>query len=245
MITEHRFLLRPDPQDWRDWRMTAEPEVEIPPMVSLLDKCPPIFNQGRLGSCTANAGVAAYMMLHELTSARHDFSRLFLYYAERVLEGNIAEDAGATMRTIGKALNKSGVCLEEFWPYDVEQFASEPSLSAFEDAQLHTITSYTRLTSLDGIKQYIATKRQPVMIGMWCYSSMMSKRVDDTGILPMPRCWEKRLGGHAVLVVGYDDATKLLTVRNSWGAAWGDRGYFYMPYRYVTSGKAFDFWTIA
>jgi C1A family cysteine protease len=52
------------------------------------------------------------------------------------------------------------------------------------------------------------------------------------------------LGGHAVLAVGYDDATQRFTIRNSWGANWGQGGYFTMPYPYLTtSGLSSDFWT--
>jgi C1A family cysteine protease len=51
--------------------------------------------------------------------------------------------------------------------------------------------------------------------------------------------------GHAVLMVGYDDATQRVIVRNSWGASWGQGGYFTMPYQYVVDRNlASDLWTI-
>jgi len=53
------------------------------------------------------------------------------------------------------------------------------------------------------------------------------------------------VGGHAVLAVGYDDASQTFLVRNSWGADWGQNGYFTMPYAYLTTrGLSSDFWTI-
>jgi C1A family cysteine protease len=53
------------------------------------------------------------------------------------------------------------------------------------------------------------------------------------------------LGGHALLVVGYDDATQCFTVRNSWGDSWGDKGYCYIPYKYLTnSNLSSDFWVL-
>ena len=53
------------------------------------------------------------------------------------------------------------------------------------------------------------------------------------------------VGGHAVIAVGYDDSTSRITVQNSWGTSWGDKGYFYMPYQYITNTNlADDFWTI-
>lgn len=56
---------------------------------------------------------------------------------------------------------------------------------------------------------------------------------------------EALIGGHAVLAVGYDNSTQHFIIRNSWGADWGDKGYFYMPYEYITDGDlADDFWYI-
>jgi C1A family cysteine protease len=61
----------------------------------------------------------------------------------------------------------------------------------------------------------------------------------------MPKINERELGGHAVLAVGYDDDTRQLTVRNSWGASWGQKGYFRMPYGYIENASlSDDFWTI-
>ena len=63
--------------------------------------------------------------------------------------------------------------------------------------------------------------------------------------MPMPTAKEKRLGGHAVMAVGYNDANKMFIIRNSWSKNWGDLGYFYMPYSYITdTNRADDFWTI-
>ena len=61
----------------------------------------------------------------------------------------------------------------------------------------------------------------------------------------MPAFGERVVGGHAVCAVGYDDAKQWFIVRNSWGASWGDHGYFYMPYDYLTNASlSSSFWTI-
>ena len=39
-----------------------------------------------------------------------------------------------------------------------------------------------------------------------------------------------KLGGHAVTIVGYNDAEKYWLVRNSWGTHWGENGYFKIAY---------------
>ena len=85
----------------------------------------------------------------------------------------------------------------------------------------------------------------PFVFGFTVLSSFETQEVADTGVMPMPADGDKQLGGHAVCCVGYDDDKQCFVVRNSWGSSWGDGGYFYMPYKYMTdSGLASDFWTI-
>ena len=267
---KHVYNLTRQSEDERDLKLAYAEPAELPRKADLRDKCPPVFDQGKIGSCTANAGVAAYMMLKGTADA---FSRLFLYYEERRLEGTTGSDAGATMRSIGKALYNAGVCGEPLWPYVEEKYDDDPPEEADKDADGRKIAAYRKLPGLDDIKKYIAASSLPVMIGMEVYESFESDAAEKTGVIPMPDTdKEALLGGHAVLVVGYDDdfgtsgtATcgffcellidlidKLtgpsdgdgcLIVRNSWGTGWGDKGYFYLPYAYVKK-HAFDFWVI-
>jgi C1A family cysteine protease len=74
----------------------------------------------------------------------------------------------------------------------------------------------------------------------------MSATVARTGIMPYPnKNREKLLGGHAVLLVGYNKTNSTFIVRNSWGTNWGDRGYFYMPFQVITNRQmSSDFWVI-
>jgi C1A family cysteine protease len=61
----------------------------------------------------------------------------------------------------------------------------------------------------------------------------------------MPLPGEKEVGGHAVLVVGYDNVTQRFLARNSWGTEWGIKGHFTLPYSYILNPDlATDFWTI-
>ena len=63
--------------------------------------------------------------------------------------------------------------------------------------------------------------------------------------MDLPKPSEKQLGGHAVMAVGYDESTKRVLVRNSWGADWGIKGYFTIPYDYISNGNlADDLWTL-
>ena len=215
--------------------------VQLPPMVDLRSKCPAVYNQLALGSCSANAGVAARVMLDNL---QVQLSRLDLYYLERKIEGTIKKDSGAQMRDIGKALQTYGVCEEQFFPYDITKFTNTPSVNAISNAINYKITSYHAVASQTEIKQNIALKQQPVLVGIDVYESFESATVEKTGIVPMPKKGEQMLGGHAVCCVGYDDTKKVFIMRNSWGANWGQAGYFVLPYTYFTKGFAYDFWAL-
>jgi C1A family cysteine protease len=85
----------------------------------------------------------------------------------------------------------------------------------------------------------------PFVFGFTVYDSFESAAVAKNGVLNMPGGGEKVVGGHAVLAVGYDDAAQRFRVRNSWGAGWGQKGYFTIPYSYLISASlASDFWML-
>lgn len=215
--------------------------IDLPSQVDLRSKCPPeIYEQGELGSCTANALAAAYETDRPGTTP----SRLFIYYGERRREGTIAEDAGATLRDGVKTLAQDGVCPEKVWPYDVAQFATKPSRLAATQAMLHKLTAYRRVPQvLDQIRAVLAAGH-PIVFGFDVFAEFESAAVAETGTVQMPAPGEELLGGHAVMAVGYDDATQRVLCRNSWGAEWGDGGHFTLPYAYVLGRLASDFWTL-
>jgi C1A family cysteine protease len=237
----------PDLPDHRDkfyTELVAVPE-KLPPHIDLREHCSPIENQGELGSCTANAlvGSLEYLKkkkLHKLLN----FSRLFIYYNERVIEHTTNTDSGAQIRDGIKTLAKLGACLEVEWPYDIEKFTQKPPEKDYQDALNYQITAYYRLITINQMKHTLATN-YPFVFGFSVYESFESETVAKTGIVPIPEKKERLLGGHAVMAVGYDDKTQQFIVRNSWGTDWGQKGYFFMPYEYITNPHlAADFWTI-
>jgi len=105
---------------------------------------------------------------------------------------------------------------------------------------------YQRLNSaiISTLKGCLASG-YPFVFGFTVYQSFESAQVAKTGIVPMPAPHEAVVGGHAVLAVGYDDASQQFIVRNSWGDGWGIKGYFMMPYGYLTdTSLSDDFWTV-
>ncbi len=238
----------PDLPDHRDHLYAAPPRylVALPKKVDLRKKCPPVYDQGDLGSCTANA-IGGAFQFEQLKQKADDFvpSRLFIYYNERVIEHSVDTDAGAAIRDGIKSVASIGVCPETEWPYVIAKFAVKPPNPCYVHAAKHKVLSYQRLShTLNQMKGCLASG-YPFVFGFTVYESFESDEVAQTGHAPMPGPKEATLGGHAVLSVGYDDASQWFIVRNSWGAKWGMKGYFTLPYQYLMDDNlADDFWTI-
>lgn len=228
----------------------AAPPAGLPPSVNLMPTgaLPPVYDQGQLGSCTANAIAAAIEFDLTKQKAPHVFrpSRLFIYWNERQMEGTTGQDCGAAISDGITSVNKLGVCEEYIWDYDINKFATRPPQAAFVRAKLYEALQYASIdnTNLTDIKTCLAAGF-PVVFGFTVYDGFESQTVAQTGVLNLPGPSEQQVGGHAVLCVGYDDASQRVIVRNSWGDGWGQKGYFTMPYAYITNPDlADDAWTI-
>jgi C1A family cysteine protease len=237
----------PDVPDHRDLVYAAARITTLPPSVDLRPGCPPVYDQGQLGSCTANAIAAAIQFEQIRQKEPKPFapSRLFIYYNERAMEHTVGQDAGAQIRDGMKSVNHIGACPETDWPYVITKFAQKPSTRAFKDAPLGKALSYQRVVqTLDQMKGCLASGL-PIVLGISVYESFESQQVAKSGIVPMPANSEKLLGGHAILAVGYNDAEQRFVMRNSWGTSWGMQGYFTIPYAYLTdSNLCDDLWMI-
>lgn len=240
---------RKDSLDIRDFKYSAPRAVleVLPPSVDLTMQCPPVLDQGSLGSCTANAIGSAHQFEQMKQDHDKDFvpSRLFIYWNEREMEGSIDSDAGAELRDGMKSVANQGVCHESQWGYDISQFRTKPLEACYTDALNHQVLSYWSVTqTLEQLKGCLAAG-YPFVFGFMVYNSFESTDVTKTGEMSMPKFNESILGGHAVMAVGYDDTTQRFIIRNSWGEDWGKKGYFTMPYEFISNPSlASDFWTI-
>jgi len=240
----------------------AEPEkLSIPTSIDLRRWCPPIEHQGALGSCTANAGVGLVEYYERRAFGKHiDASRLFLYKATRNLL-HWTGDTGAFLRTTMAAMVLFGVPPEEYWAYIIIDFDKEPSSFCYAFAQDYQAIQYFRLDPpsiardllLRRIKSLLAVGL-PSMFGFTVFDSI--GQAGDDGKIPFPCPEERILGGHAIMAVGFDDKIKIkndncklettgaLLIRNSWGIGWGDKGYGWLPYKYILRGLAIDWWSL-
>lgn len=236
----------PDVPDIRDIPFTYK-VMRLPKHVDLRDHYNHIYNQGSLGSCTANALAYAYDFDRVEQGLDPTLpSRLFIYYNERVMINTVNTDSGARIRDGIKTMSRDGVCEETLWPYVKARFTEKPPKPAYDDAKQSTIKEYLRLDNRDlrSLKQCLA-EGHGFVFGFSVYPAFEGDEVAKTGLVPMPKPGDKLLGGHAVFAVGYDDAAGHFIVRNSWGKEWGDEGHFYIPYEYlINQNLADDFWTI-
>jgi C1A family cysteine protease len=219
----------------------------LPSKVDLRSKCPPVVDQGNLGSCTANAIGNAHRFGQMKQGQPNPFlpSRLFIYYNERAVEGTVNSDSGAMIRDGIKTIANQGACPEKLWPYNISKFTKKPSSTCYKEALKHQAISYQRLVQSPSQMKGCLASGYPFVFGITVYESFESPAVAKTGTVPMPGSGEKVLGGHAILAVGYDDAKQRFIVMNSWGTGWGDKGYFTIPYGYLAdTDLAADFWTV-
>lgn len=261
-ITRKRYGWLPDLPDPRDYRFDPKkalklrggaPRVRVPARVDLRESgfLPPVYDQGDLGSCTANAIAGAYEY-EQRRQGLSDFmpSRLFVYYNERVMINTVNEDSGAFIRDGMKSVAKLGVPPEPEWPYDIGRFRQQPTGQVYTDALEHQVITYARVDtgSQTHVKQALATGT-PVVFGFTVFPWF--EEIGADGVAKIPKGDPGQvLGGHAVLLVGYERLkghrnTVYGIVRNSWGPAFGDGGYCYMPLTWICDpNNADDFWAI-
>ena len=240
-----RFHWVRDKPDSRDYVYKSTTPPKSTALIDLRKFCTPIENQGSLGSCTGQAIAGAIELLNKKNGIVYDASRLFIYYYERFMMGTVNFDSGAYIRDGIKVVYTYGAALETLWPYVISKFRQRPTTAAINDALNRRVTLYERATNFDACINALANG-YPVIVGFYVYSSFMSRQVAATGIMPYPNTRrESFMGGHAVLLVGYNHSEQTFIARNSWGARWGDRGYFYMPYQVIKNpAMSSDFWVI-
>lgn len=233
----------PDPRDKAHAYRRMFAPVPLPKVKDLI--CAPVVDQDNLGACVwfaIIAHLAATAVENDLEPV--DLSQLYGYYRYRELHGDINSDDGCYIRDAVKLANKEGICHGESWKYIISNWNKKPPKECYYEAPEHRVLSYHTLESLEDMLQSIAMGYGFVG-GISCYESLDDPVTQQTGIVRMPGAEEKLQGGHAIFFCGYDIHKQMFKFQNSWGKGWGDKGFGYIPFRYVNNPYlAADFWTV-
>jgi C1A family cysteine protease len=212
----------------------ADQFAAVPKSVDLRQLCTPIRDQGKEESCSGFA-TAAFRETSYVAKTGvllpYYLSPAYLYAWTRMNDGTFPTDSGASLAGEFAVLQQRGVCPEGYLPYNTDP-AEGPNPVADTAAQPFRIVEPLQVNwKIPQAVKSVLARRQTVAIGFSVYASF--ENPDKHGVVPMPKKnTEKLLGGHGVLVCGYDDANSFWIIRNQWGEDWGDKGYCYMPYGY-------------
>jgi hypothetical protein len=223
-------------------------------------KFPVAYDQDIIGSCVANASGLMFCYVRNVTPR----SRLQIYYEARRLINMTDVDSGCYIRDAMRVLAQLGAGRETWWPYVPDKFKEDPPLKVDRDALLRRIMTYYRLTCREEYRRCLL-ENHPFVGGITLYDQFMSDRTAKFGIVPLPATGEKSHGGHAVLIIGYDDdfinsdwaknavaqgfpihaiPKSVYIVRNSWGPDWGNKGDFAIDAEYINNSRLCrDCWT--
>ena len=171
------------------------------------------------------------------------------YYIRINFINEIYNDRGAYLKDGIECLKLYGLCEEKLWNYSIENLFIKPSYEAYKNAKKNYLIEAFNISKDLKVIKYWLLKNEPIAIAIGIFSNFLDIQVSKTGIVNLPDFNnDKFLGGHAVVICGFDDNKQRFILRNSWGNYWGDNGYFYLPYDYIINDNpnlcGNDFWII-
>lgn len=243
-----KFGYIPDPLDRRDRPIRcylASDKLDLPPR-HLYTHPSPVRNQGSLGSCVGFACAALKEWQEVKQRAWTPFRNVaesWIYWNAKDLDPWGIFEEGTSYRYALKVLQKEGVPTESCWPYQPYnslEGRGSPTWYAKIVARWGKVSTYARVESVPQMRESIHL-HGPLLIGVICFEGIFNPT--ENGVIPVPKTGAREMGGHAMLIVGYDDNLKAFRVRNSWGATWADNGYGWLPYAYVDK-YMIDVWSV-
>lgn len=223
----------------------AVPSAQLPALVDLRAHCSAVEDQRHTNSCTANAAVGA-LEYHQKRQGQPvtELSRMFVYYNARQLAGMESRDVGSFIHHVMAAVMAHGACEERLWPFQEAMCTTRPTEAAYRDAQRFQAVQYARTPLGPAVKAALAGGL-PVVFGTYIPGRFYDE-AGRCGVMPRPAETVEQPGsGHAMLLVGFDDARQLWLVRNSWGPSWAEGGYCWIPFDTMAAySNGTHFWTI-
>ncbi len=214
---------------------------------------PPVHAQGELNSCTAHvlSALLYHAMFKRCRDEAFEPSRLFLYYNQRNFRRAVGKPrygrrgAPVCMADGIKSIRDNGFCSEQQWPYVETMFDVKPASSLYEFSARRRAYRYFPVAADIAHLKGCLSEGYPLACGIAMYESFLGPAVRRSGRVALPAAGEGLRGGHALVVVGYDDARQHFIARNSFGPHWGDGGHCYLPYAFLADPRrGFDFWIV-
>jgi hypothetical protein len=222
-------------------RMLLRSMAGLPVTVDTRTSCGPVKDQGSEGACTAHAGTSAreWIGRRYLKQPTKVFSPQYVYAKELIAQGDFPQDDGSDGTTLCGVLTSSGCCELDLYPYVPGQI-NMPTVAQDQNAVAFRLGAYHGLQGSQTALSVLGDPTPwPVEIGFTVYESFESDELAETGIMPIPAPSEEQIGGHEVLMVGYDvgsvptlrpaNCPAAALIQNSWGTSWGIGGFFWMP----------------
>ncbi|CAF1200624.1 unnamed protein product [Rotaria sordida] len=223
---------------------------QLPNIIDLRSFLSPIEEQYTAGSCVGNALASILEYFYFYTTGQIKiFSRLFIYYNARMMEDKISQrnateiDSGADIQYAIISLIEYGCCEEQYWPFYEHFINIQPNYKAYKNGQLYCLNEFSRLSNNINQLRQCLVQGYPFIMAIKIFSSFGS---NHHGYISMPKKYEKSSQyRHAIVCVGYIHSKRVFIIRNSHGIDWGDHGYGYLPYEYVTDKiLTKDLWAI-
>ena len=228
------------------------PSQSRPASVDWREYCLPVQDQQDLATSSAHACVGLFQYFERRATGQVITpSRLFLHANAMRLSGCDDARAGASLRITFKAAVKFGLPPERFWPYDPAALGRVPDPYVYAFNAEYRDVRYVRVdAAMQSGVQTLETVRSLLAAGFACALGFgVPSSLTSEPEIPFPSRFDSIRTGHAVSTVGYDDDLRIrssrgaLLIRSSWGPKWGQDGYGWLPYRYVTDHLAADVWT--
>jgi hypothetical protein len=239
-----RCSVVPDAPDYRDWvaaethpSAAATREI-LPGFIDYSADTPEVEDQGDYGSCVGWAVVRGLRewMYWKQTGKKVRLSVRFVWMAAKETDqfeiNTFVANAGTSVKTAFKVMSKYGVPEDKYYPYTNEliSFTSlKQKREFFYNASRYRIFNYYMLANNEMRKFHLANVG-PFVATVPVNANWMGVGTD--GIIPGNDV-EDAVGGHSVLVVGYDERNQWFKFKNSWGKAWGNKGFGYFSFDYA------------
>lgn len=229
---------------------------------------PPAGDQGCMESCVAWAagyGIMSYYIANERQNFNYDNSILrspIFLYSQAYLWGDCVGGSSVFSNPVSRRgvldiLQDKGICSlgEMAYPFGTEVYnaqgkycnidettcATQPDNTQLAQASAYKIRNFERIWLRGGDINYLKgllLQGYPILFAMNTKSDFQRL---GTSVLNATTNTGTNMGGHAMVVMGYDDSKHAFKVLNSWGQSFGDQGMFWFDYDYFAQQEIHEF----